>query len=196
MENCPYQSPISLCGKHSLNLQDNIINKLCGHNCGSIYDAEHKIYIVKDDIFLTSDNCKYRLYEYHFHTPAEHKINGNIYPGEIHYVFFKVGHKHNTSKIIDVCGSSNNTTEEDILVIGYGLSDICNTINLNKMKIYIPSSYFLYDGSLTTPDFGPVRWIVSNKTLKVNIDQLEDVSKLARSLQHKNNRIILVHDKM
>lgn len=193
MNECPYQSPISLCQKHSLNLHDDVVHKICGRNCGSTYDEEHKIYIVNDDIFLKFDNCKYKLYEYHFHLHGEHKIDGKIYPGEIHYVFFKVNSKNKISSIIDICGSSNTNMPEDILAIGYGLKNKYNEINLSKMKIYTPKTYYLYDGSLTTPDYGPVKWVVSDCPLRINIEQLKNGSKSARSLQNKNNRIILFH---
>ena len=113
MNNCiihNLQSPISLCMKHSLNLSDNIINKKYGHNCNSKYDKIHKIYIVSDDIYLKFNHKKYKLYEYHFHTPGEHKIDGKIYPGEIHYVYLKYDHNYSNkyTNVIDICGNKKN----------------------------------------------------------------------------------------
>ena len=194
MNNCAYQSPIELCSKHSLNLECCILKSICGHNCGSTYDKEHKIFIVSDDIYLSFNNQKYRLYEYHYHIPAEHKIDGIIYPSEIHYVYLKEGFKYNKN-IIDICGDNKIVdSESSILAIGFGIENRCDKINLNKMKIYKPSSYYLYDGSLTTPNYGPVKWIVSKDTIRLNIDQLISISKNARELQNTNNRIILFHD--
>ncbi len=50
---------------------------------------------------------------------------------------------------------------------------------------------YMYDGSLTTPTYGPVKWIVADNPKKQNLAQLTVVAKSARVLQPLQGRILL-----
>ena len=51
--------------------------------------------------------------------------------------------------------------------------------------------YFEYDGTLTTDTFSPVRWIIDDNVLKLNIKDIIRVAKVSRQIQNNDGRIIL-----
>jgi carbonic anhydrase len=51
--------------------------------------------------------------------------------------------------------------------------------------------YFEYDGTLTTDSYSPVRWIIDDDVLKLNIKDIIRVAKTSRQLQNNDGRIIL-----
>ena len=186
-----YQSPIAL------NLDEDVFPiKQCinirGKNKGATYVPDNHIFELEDKIILRINNKKYRLVEYHFHTPAEHVLNGKEYPSEIHYVFYEIkrgGSNH--VKKFDVCNGEN--TDVDILVIGRVIKNTHERINLSKLSVHLPSSYFEYDGSLTGEGDGsvPVRWIVGADHIRIPLDEIIQVSKSSREIQPLDDRIIL-----
>ena len=194
-----YQSPIPL------NLTDDVFHikqsiDLRGKNKGAKYNHDDHIFELQDKVVMRIDNKKYRLVEYHFHTPAEHTINCKLYPAEIHYVFYEMNKKHHhklkPSKHMDVCGCKN-VDDEDILVIGRVIKNThrCDSKNvkLDYLQVELPSTYFEYDGSLTGEGDGtvPVRWIVGKHPIRLPLREIISVAKNARPLQPLDDRIVL-----
>ena len=200
-----YQSPIPL------KLTDEVFHiKQCinvrGRNRGAKYNPEDHIFELRDKVVMKIDNKKYRLVEYHFHTPAEHPINCKCYPAEIHYVFYEIKkgfqksyNEHKIHKKADVCGCKN-IDDEDILVIGRVIKDkrcsrssFSRSTNLNRLQVKIPSTYFEYDGSLTGEGDGtvPVRWIVGKHPIRLPLREILRVTKSARAIQPLDDRIVL-----
>ena len=173
-----YQSPIPLCTYGDQFDIDQCISKR-GKNHGASYDEETNVFNVNDEILLTIDSRVYKLVEYHFHIESEHTINKKRYPAEIHYVFHDI-----------------KTCDENIFVIARLIKDTkCHKkhINLSKLQVNLPSSYFEYDGSLTGENDGttPVRWIVGRKYIRLPLKEIEMVAKTPRKLQPLDDRIIL-----
>ena len=193
-----YQSPIPL------NLTDELFPikqsiDLRGKNKGAKYNHHDHIFELRNKIVMRIDNKKYRLVEYHFHTPSEHTINCKRYPAEIHYVFYEIKKDHKKhhkkhKKTMDVCGCKN-VDDEDILVIGRLIknSHRCSDVNLKYLQVDLPSTYFEYDGSLTGEGDGtvPVRWIVGKHPIKLPLCEIIKVTKAARPLQPLDDRIVL-----
>jgi len=82
---------------------------------------------------------------------------------------------------------------ENYLVIGWQINNINKEKQLDALKIKVPESYYEYDGGLTGEkqiDI-PVRWILSDESLRFSVGQLQSISKTARVIQDLNNRIII-----
>lgn len=206
-----YQSPIKLHLCHSCNI--NISNPIFvkGINKGAIYDPSSHIFVVTDKIILKMNSKKYQLDEYHFHNPGEHDVNGKIYDAEVHYVFSQLKPGENQRpddyKCRNVCncndhdrghGHGHDTNDRNILVIGRVISpskhheipDLSGTPFLT-LQVDAESNYYMYDGSLTTGSFAPVRWLVGDEPIYLNLDDIKKVSKNARPIQNIDGRIIL-----
>ena len=188
-----YQSPIILQQDNTISIKQCMSTK--GKNRGALYNQISKIFEVKDKIILRINSKLYQLDEYHFHINGEHKINGQIYPSEIHYVFIELGTKKHFDKnhtCSNICGGVSSD-DGDILVIGRVINFQQYPVNENisKVQVNLPHGYYEYDGSLTTGTFSPVRWIVGEDPMYFNMDDLQPYSKTARPLQPLDGRIIL-----
>ena len=198
-----YQSPIILNHECSIDIQQHIHIK--GTNYGAKYNDKKHIYEVSNKIILRLNSKEYRLIEYHFHIPSEHNINDRFYKAEIHYVFQEINEKNHERHLrenydndicMDICGCGRREEDDDghILVIGRVISSVKNvgdSVDLTKLQVNAPSFYYEYDGTLTTGNFAPVRWLVGDNPLRFNIEQLLDIAKPARSIQTSDGRIIL-----
>lgn len=195
MSNTPkkyYQSPICLNDSDVLEIDKYL--HIYGTNTGAVYDETRHIFVVNDTIVLRMNNKMYRLIEYHFHLPCEHVINNNNFPSEIHYVF--VEHETNTKYAIhncpDVCCGCSNDISGNILVIGRVITDDEDSRKDHcLLQPRIPNHYFEYDGTLTTGNYAPVRWIVGRKPIQMKISTITDFAKTARSIQPLDGRIVL-----
>jgi len=191
----PYQSPIILTEHDATSIRQCI--SVSGKNINATYNKDAKIFEVRDKIILRVNSRLYQLDEYHFHTPGEHNVNDKIYPSEIHYVFIEIesGKKHlsESHKCSNICGGFSSKNE-NVLAIGRLIKGLCQpdiTTDLSKVQVQLPNSYYEYDGSLTTGSFAPVRWIVGDQPIQLNINEIVPFSKDARPLQPIDGRIIL-----
>lgn len=195
-----YQSPIVLPETNSndvLHVHQKLYIK--GENIRATYNHEHKIFEVQDVIILTHHNKKYQLDEYHFHIPGEHKVNDKIYESEIHYVFVELGQLEERKKkghtCSNICGNIRPEDNSNILVIGRVLKHAREHEDLSRVQVQLPHSYYEYDGSLTTGEFSPVRWILGDKSIRVNLNDVEVIAKTARPIQPFDNRLVLYSQK-
>ena len=191
-----YQSPIKLSSSNAINIEQCI--HIHGSNGCAKFDAVSKIFIVNDYVCLKINRQLYKLMEYHFHTPGEHTVNNHKYLAEIHYVFMEVDpgcEENNTDEhhYGDLCGCAHNYPN-NILVIGRMINDSDEYNELNNVQVKIPSCYYEYDGTLTTGDFSPVKWIIGKNPIHFNVTQLLAVSKSSRPLQELDGRLILYSD--
>lgn len=182
-----YQSPISLHSCHSLPTPYSLL--VTGINKGATYDDQHHVFWVNDPVFLTHQHRLYRWVEYHFHIPSEHKLHGDEYEAEIHYVFVLIHSKDDIPRSIHVC--DGDTKNESILVLGRVIRDKALHQNLAYVQVQLPRDYFEYDGTLTTGNLAPVRWVVGSRSLAMNRNEIATVAKHQRPLQPLNDRIVL-----
>jgi len=187
-----YQSPICLYTHNSIPISQYIC--VDGENTGSIYNKTKKIYEVQDFIELRIGSRKYQLLEYHFHVPSEHIIDDTKFPSEIHYVFIEeeMGVVHQGRPCPDVCGCCNSgDISGNILVIGRTIKNDDENDDLEKINVRVPRKYYMYDGTLTTGDFAPVRWIVGKHPIHLNVQEIAKIAKDARHIQSDDGRIVL-----
>jgi carbonic anhydrase len=162
----------------------NIINN--GHTIVVKYDKGSSITIAKE---------KYKLMQFHFHTPSEHLIDGLPAVMEMHLV-----HKSNRGKLAVVgvlfhVGAENinfesiwaNLPEKPRQKRSVGVK--INAINLLPGS----KSYYAYSGSLTTPPCTEgVKWHVLRAPLEVSEEQLMKIESIlganSRLVQPLNER--------
>lgn len=138
----------------------------------------------------------YRLLQLHWHTPAEHTIEGEELAAEVHFVHIN--------------------EEDELLVVGIlyrlgeadeGLQQIVSSLPTDDDAGVPPLSaadhapvsdgFFHYVGSLTAAPFSePVQWYVGRSARTVSQRQIEQLQSLtggpnARALQDRNRRTIL-----
>lgn len=192
-----YQSPIELRNDDIFKVEQYISTK--GKNRGATFNSEKNIFEINDNIFLKVDSKIFQLMEYHFHVPGEHKINNKIYPSELHYVFIEIESENKPSRVghghcgACICSADTTPSISNRLVIGRVLkSDPSrNDIDLYRLQIEIPKSYYEYDTTAVGFPYAPTRTIVGNVPLYANIDEIAQFSQSARELQNINGRIIL-----
>ena len=149
--------------------------------------------------YLTLDNRKYELLQFHFHQPSEHLISGRALDMEAHLV-----HEDRTTGNLLVLavlmsqGKINRDLERVWDKIPFGdrteeVSDlIINAANLLPENI---SQYYRYQGSLTTPPCSEiVTWLVLKQPVEISKLQinrfLEIIGNNARPVQPLNDRIL------
>lgn len=133
-------------------------------------------------------NKTYHLKQIHFHEPSEHKINGIIYPIEMHLVHVS---KSGDITVLGIMGEEGNESQlfeffESFLPIKNGMTkDIHQKIDLSSL-FSENKSYYTYNGSLTTPPCTEnVNWIVYKEPFILSV---EEVLKLKNNMPINNYR--------
>ncbi|MEO0037743.1 MAG: hypothetical protein RIQ59_954 [Bacteroidota bacterium] len=152
--------------------------------------------------YITIKGLKYELQQFHFHHHSEHTIDGEYSEMEIHFV-----HKSSTGAyaVLGVLvneGETINSSLETLITDSPNTSGI-NTFNtIFDLKTMLPLQtykYFTYSGSLTTPNMdttpnqGPLTWIVFKNKISLTATQLEEYKlkyeeQNFRVIQPLNNR--------
>ena len=154
-----------------------------------LVDNGHTIQVTKDvPMVAIVDGVEYELVQYHFHAPSEHTIDGRHLPLEVHLV-----HKSAVGDLA-VIGVLFEEGEHDKLweVILSALPDgpgddrRVEDLYITIDEFWpIPTRFYRYDGSLTTPPCSEgVKWVVMADRLQLSADQ---IAELASHL-HDNNR--------
>jgi carbonic anhydrase len=157
----------------------------------------------------------YYFRQLHFHTPAEHQIDGVTYPMEMHIVcstdtpktpsyvvltvLFKMGRSNEfISDILSDVPREHNATYS-----GFNHIKLGHFLNLNdsddagshKHATDDSHHHYHYSGSLTTaPYTETVNWIIYKHIFEASPDEIMAINKLegnnARHIQPVNNRIV------
>ncbi|HKV06569.1 MAG TPA: carbonic anhydrase family protein [Thermoanaerobaculia bacterium] len=151
--------------------------------------------------FLRIGQERYKLVQFHFHTPSEHKLQGQTYPMELHFV-----HRNALGELAVVGvflreGAANPVIQE---IWDHILDEAAPAVKheeeLNP-KDLLPAdrSYYRYAGSLTTPPCTEgVRWHVLDTPIEVSAAQIEEFRDLfplnARPVQPLNGRPVFKED--
>lgn len=133
-------------------------------------------------------NETYHLKQIHFHEPAEHKINGVIYPIEMHLVHVS---KTGSITVLGLLGEEGEESQlfeffESFLPLKNGANkEIHQKIDLSSLFLE-DKHYYSYDGSLTTPPCSEgVNWIVFKEPIILSV---EEVLKLRNNMPINNYR--------
>ncbi len=154
--------------------------------------------VVSSPAAIRVSGTLYRLTQFHFHTPSEHRLGGQGLPMELHLVhesnagellvlgvFIEPGRGHRElRRIFRNLPADESETRS---IEGFDLDDL----------IPDDDETYRYDGSLTTPPFSEgVRWIVFAEPLEMSQKQIAKFQALfpngnAREPQPLNDRAIL-----
>jgi len=203
------QSPINILsdqseiGKHNItfNFKDKI-NKV--QNLGHTVQLDFE-----PGSTVKTGGKTFEFKQIHFHTPAEHLIDGITYPMEMHVVntlvcqdkedtteylvisfLFKMGKENKFIKeFIDLIPGDKNKSED----LSTGTVNLKNLINYNPKKLL--KSYFFYKGSLTTPPYTEsVNWYVMKTIIDASPVQIQQINKIqgdnARRIQALYDRSV------
>ena len=145
------------------------------------------------------DGDEYDLVQFHFHTPAEHLLDGMTYPMEVHLVH--QARKDETQLLVVGAlfkeGTSNPILERILPVVprhaGEHL-DLPDELDLNQL-FERDSGYYHYAGSMTTPPYSEVvKWLVLDGVHEASPEQIEAIAALegdnARHIQEPRARAV------
>ena len=170
----------------------NVLNN--GHTIQVNYDAGSSI---------TVNGASYNLAQLHFHTPSEHKIDGESFPIEMHLVHISEEGGLAVVGVLFKEGAENEALAGIVDAIPPSKSDVKTiegkSIDANAL---LPSETleYRYSGSLTTPPCSEgVKWLVLKNPLELSADQLADFKDVLgtnnRPVQSLNAREILLNSK-
>ncbi len=170
-----------------------------------IRHLEHTVEVEYDSgSFLAFDGVRYECKQFHFHTPAEHLIDGITYPMEIHLVHSITddstkNHHYFVISMLFKMGRHNNFLQDFIDKIPNAIGETAHFDNtyfdLSDLVREELKDYYHYTGSLTTPPYTEtVHWAVSNHILEASPGQIAKVNRIegnnARHIQSVNGRKI------
>lgn len=147
---------------------------------------------------LTVGDRRYELVSMHIHVHAEHQVNGQLFPAEMHLVHRKEG------GFLGVVGQIYRLGEPDpvvqALIDAYpNPGQVSHSVTGLNAADFVPSDrgYYHYDGSLTTPPCSEgVDWYVLEQTRTISQEQVNRIAALHngfnhRPIQARNGRILV-----
>ena len=148
--------------------------------------------------FIAAGDQRYELLQFHFHHPAEEKVNGHSYPLVVHLVHKSADEKLAVVAVLLTEGKANQfmatlwrylPTEEGREIAPEGVS-----IDATQL---LPAArgYFTFTGSLTTPPCTEdVAWFVLKSPAQLSRSQVAAFAKRypndARPTQPLNGRVV------
>lgn len=147
---------------------------------------------------ITLDGKAYELLQFHFHTPSEHTVGGRAYPAEVHFVHRAAdGELAVIGAFID--GGPGRQALAEVAAHAPEVQSGAWTytwVTVDPGRI-LPglTSYWSYDGSLTTPACGEgVRWMVRKQPLALSKEHIAQLGTAmgsnARPVQPLNGRVV------
>jgi len=141
----------------------------------------------------------FELLQLHVHSPSEHRINGEAFPLEAHFVHQDAQGSLAVVAVLFRAGAWNDHLAE----IGNAAPEAGRSapidLDFRKLKIYRDHlSYYRYSGSLTTPPCTEgVRWFVLKAVTTISPAQaarfVSFIGEDARGPQPINARVIVEH---
>ncbi|MFY0688635.1 MAG: carbonic anhydrase family protein [Cyclobacteriaceae bacterium] len=148
---------------------------------------------------LTFNHTDYTLLQFHFHTPSEHQVDGEGYPMEIHFVHQSSKGKYAVLAVFMEEGDKQNAFLAHFMnaLPTHVMEEIRTTEQADVMETMPadPSSFYFYDGSLTTPPCTEgVNWIILKEPVMATSEQIEAIHCIIendnRPIQDLNDRVV------
>ena len=141
---------------------------------------------------LVLDGVTYSLVQFHFHTPAEHTLEGRAFDAEVHLVHRAANGKLAVVALFFQRGAESAALRPlfDAIPMEQGapISVPGKTLDLGALVPRAPR-FLSYDGSLTTPPCTEgVRWLVVLPDPKPLEIAESDLAKLRAAVHAPNNR--------
>lgn len=170
-----------------------------GYNSSSevILNNGHTIELLYDSGSIFSfDGTDYNLLQFHFHTPAEHLINGERFPIEMHLVHRSLDTTYLVLGILFEEGNENTFLSRIILDAPEKVETKAFDTRINVTEL-IPdtSEFYYYSGSFTTPPCKEaVRWLIFKAHDTASPLQIKALRALegsnSRPVQDLNGRVV------
>jgi carbonic anhydrase len=191
------QSPIAIDDANTLKGPAEAIDFRYAPSSGTVVNNGHTIEVqLSGDNSLTVRGQTYRLQQFHFHHPAEERINSRVYPMVAHFV-----HRSDTGQLAVLAvlleeGPANPLIQK---VWTHMPLDVKDHVPLPADLIHVgeilprDQRYYQYMGSLTTPPCTEgVLWLILKQPASISAEQLRLFSQLyphnARPVQSLNGR--------
>ncbi|MCS3531020.1 carbonic anhydrase family protein [Chryseobacterium sp. JUb7] len=122
--------------------------------------------------YITVGGKKYYLVNFHFHYSSEHTVDGKYSKMEIHFVNVSSDNSYAVLSVMVEPGNVNTSLQNlfsQSPVMANAINSPNTTFDLTALFPSNTRSYYTYNGSLTTPNFGaasavtnggPVTWFV------------------------------------
>lgn len=137
--------------------------------------------------YVDIDGHKYDLVQFHFHSPAEHLLQGKEYPLEMHLV-----HQDKDGHLVVVGiwfkeGKENKILDSVWKAMPKKAGEEAKVSNVDLQKLMPKNmNFFHYEGSLTTPPCTEgVSWFILKQPLEVSKEQIK---KFQQVINEPNNR--------
>lgn len=147
---------------------------------------------------ITVDDKQYPLVQFHFHHPSEEEMNGQKYDMVLHLVHVASDGSAVAIAVLLNSGSTENPLIRDIL--SHIPKEVDKEVEFKKIVInaadLLPAdrNYFKFDGSLTIPPCGDLKWFVMKTPVELSPAQIAAFARLypdnARPIQPTNGRKI------
>ncbi len=198
------QSPIDL-GPAIKNARPHKFERRWGGRAETMENNGHTIVVnMPAGSDMTFRDKSYQLKQFHFHRPSEHKVNGQAFAMEAHFVHAGISEAGSVGVIgvFLVPGRTNATFAKIIATMpqqsGPGVTADA-TIDPNQLLPREWGQAYWYEGSLTTPTpdcTQNVDWIVLENPMQVAAADIATFGNLyamnARPIQNLNRRFILL----
>ena len=189
------QSPIDLADPDALGTVKLTTN--FGLARGKLSLSEEKVQIDFDqgqNKGMMSGSKPFNLLQVHFHTPAEHAVNGMRYPMAAHFVHATSGGELGVLGVFFTEGAANPAVASLLRAHSQG-NGTALSVDIDDM---VPETVevYRYMGSLTTPPCSEgVNWHVANVPVEASADQIAQLHAAlgpsARSIQDRNGRLLI-----
>lgn len=195
------QSPPAVLGGEGIRMDYRTSSLRIAHHqhVTDILDDGHTIQVSVDEgSRLTTAREPYDLKQFHFHTPAEHTVDGRVHPMEIHFVHRSASGRFAVlAAFVDV-GESNPNLARLIEHLPDERGGVVHRPELTidpGVHFTSMTSAYAYQGSFTTPPCTEaVEWIVMSTPLTASRDQIsafaEKLDGNARPQRPRGDRTI------
>lgn len=188
------QSPIDLTSASASDLEN--ISFSYSDSAVNILNNGHTIQVNYDEGSTATINGQtYNLLQFHFHSPSEHAIDGNLFPAEMHLVHADADGNLAVVGVMIAEGAENAAYAPVWSNLPKDISDPTATGMTVNATDLLPSkqTIYRYNGSLTTPPCSEgVLWSVIEQPIEMSAEQIKaftDIFEISnRPVQTLNSR--------
>lgn len=148
--------------------------------------------------FMRVGDEEFQLAQFHFHSPSEHRLNGELFPLEAHFVHTNERGELAVVGVLYRAGAMNEDIERLVSIAPTEINKpVALDMDLTETTLHKShDAYFRYSGSLTTPPCTEgVRWFVLDAIGEIEPGQAQRfvdlIGEYARGPQPVNARVIL-----
>lgn len=131
---------------------------------------------------ITVDGEKYKLLQFHFHTPSENIVDGKAFPMEMHLVHKSAKGKLAVVSVFSKVGGKNTVLDKAWKHMPRKAGDkkMVASVSINAADL-LPADrgYYSFKGSLTTPPCSEgVKWMVLKTPMEASREQIKQFTKV------------------